>query len=100
MVYLVRTTRFLKFDDSLDEKSARLIEHIRKTYPQVRDMKFLSNVTGPIDEMHWVLQFDSLAAEDEWAGKIVQDKVYLNWFRETEGLITPGFDRLFREASG
>jgi hypothetical protein len=97
MVYLVRTIRFLKYDEGLEEASNKLFAHIRKSYPQIKDMKLLSNVTGPIDEMHWVLEFDSLAKEDEWAARIMQDDLYLNWFKEAEGKATPGFDRLYRD---
>jgi hypothetical protein len=73
------------------------MEHIRKTYPQIKDMKFLWNVTGPINESHWVLHFESLADEDDWAQKIINDEKYLNWMKATEGILTPGIDRLYRE---
>ena len=35
MVYLVRTLRMLKFDDSITEKTKDLMEHIRKTYTEI-----------------------------------------------------------------
>ena len=51
-----------------------------------------------INEIHWVMHFESLAEEDDWAAKIVQDEVYLNWFIKAEGVLTPGVDRLYRDA--
>ena len=98
MIYLVRTQRFIRFDESINEKAAKLEEHISKNYPQVKDMKYLMNVTGPIDEGHWMLQFDSLADEEDWAKKISQDEVYHQWFNDIEGVLTPGFDRLYRDS--
>ncbi len=98
MVYLVRTSRYLKFDESIEEKTTKLFEHLNNNYPQIKDMKFLWNVTGPINEVHWMMQFDSLADEDEFAAKVIQDKVYHDWFKASEGIITPGFDRLYRDA--
>ena len=96
MVYLVRTQRFIKFDDSIYEKAAKLDEHISKNYPQVKGMKYMMNIAGPIDEGHWLLQFDSLADEEDWAKKVSQDEVYRQWFRDIEGILTPGVDRLYR----
>lgn len=97
MVYLVRTTQFLKFDESFEEEGKKLWEHLRNSYPQIKEMKFLFNVTGPINELHWLLKFDSLADEDEWATKVVRDEVYLNWMSAMEGVMTPGIDKLYRE---
>ena len=96
MVYLVRTQRFIRFDSGIDEKAAKLAEHISTNYPQVKDMKYLMNIAGPIDEAHWMLHFDSLADEEDWAKKISQDEVYRQWFRDIEGILTPGVDRLYR----
>jgi hypothetical protein len=99
MVYLVRTSRYLKFDESFEGKTSKLMEHIRKTYPQIKDMKLLFNVAGPVNETHLVLEFASLADEDEWAAKVMQDKLYLEWFRASMGVMSPPVDRLYRDAS-
>jgi hypothetical protein len=98
MVYLVRTMRFLKYDENMDKETQNLFEHMKKTYPQIKDLKVLFNITGPINEFHCVMHFDSLADEDEWASQIVKDEVYLNWFQKADGIFTPGVDRLYRDA--
>jgi hypothetical protein len=97
MIYLVRTFSFLKYDESLEEATTQLTKHLKKNYPQIKDLKMLWNVTGPINQSHWVFVFDSLATEDEWAGKIIQDEVYLNWFMKSEGSVGPIVDRLYRD---
>ena len=98
MVYLVRTMQYLKFDESFEGATGKLVKHLRESCPQVKEMRVLWNVPGPINEVHWVLAFESLAAEDDWASKIVKDEIYLNWMMKAEGLITPGVDRLYRDA--
>jgi hypothetical protein len=90
--------RFLKYDENIEGETDKLVEHMKRNYPQIKEMKLLSNITGPINEIHWVMHFDSLAEEDEWAAKIVQDEVYVNWFIKAEGILTPGVDRLYRDA--
>ena len=98
MVYLVRTCRYLKFDEGVEEKTNKLIEHIGKTYPEIKEMKFLWNVAGPVNEMHWVLHFESLADEDSWAAKVMKDELYTDWFVAAQGVISPFVDRLYRDA--
>ncbi len=100
MIYFVRTMRFLKYDENFEQQSSKVFSHMRKQYPKIRDMKFLMNVTGPINEMHWVIQFDSLADEDEWAGKLMRDETYMSWMMASEGIIgSDVVDRLYREES-
>ena len=98
MIYLVRTAQSLKFDEDLFEKTNNLIEHIGESYPLIKDMKVLYNITGPVNEVHWVLEFESLADEDEWGTMIMQDEHYIGWLRESHGIISPFVDRLYREA--
>jgi hypothetical protein len=98
MVYLVRTASYLSFDESFEGKTNTLMEHIRKSYPQIKDMKFLWNVAGPVNEMHWVLEFASLADEDDGAAKIMQDKLYGEWLRASMEVMSPPIDRLYRDA--
>jgi hypothetical protein len=98
MIYLVRSSRFLKFDEGFEEKTDKLVEHLRKSYPQIKDMKFLWNVAGPVNEIHWVLEFASLADEDAWAAKIIKDEVYREWFQASMELMSAPVDRLYRDA--
>jgi hypothetical protein len=73
MVYLVRTCRFLKDWE-----------------------KAWKSIAGPIDELHWVVAFDSLADEERFALKAMEDEVYGKTFMDFEGRLTPFVDRLYR----
>jgi len=100
MVYLTRSMRILKFDEAIEESSKKLIAHFRTSYPQIKDMRFVWNVTGRLDEMHWLLAFDSLAAEDDWAAVVMGDPVYGEWFTAMDGKIGDIVDHLFRDIPG
>jgi len=96
---LVRTVEFLKFDSSLEEKMTKLFEHFGKSYPQIKGIKFLMNITGPINQSHMVFKFDSLADEETWATSVIKDDIYLDFLKASEGITTPGVDHLYREFS-
>jgi len=96
MVYLVRTTRFRKDWDKAWEALSGLAEHVKKTYKEVKDSYVLSNIAGPIDAMHWVLEFGSLAEEERFAAEVVKDEAYGSAFMAFEGRLEPFVDRLYR----
>lgn len=100
MVYLVRSMRILKFDEAIDEVSKKLVAHLKKKYPQIKDLRIVWNVAGRLDEMHWLFAFDSLAAEDEWAGAVMGDPEYGAWWMAIDGKIGDIEDRLFRDMPG
>jgi hypothetical protein len=96
MVYLVRTCKFLKDWEKAWQSISGLSDHLKKDYKEVKDSYFLSNIAGPIDELHWVLEFESLAEEERFAAKAMKDEAYGKAFMEFEGRLTPFVDRLYR----
>ena len=96
MVYLVRTSKFLKDWDKAWEAIAGLSEHVKKQYKEVKDSYFLSNIAGPIDEIHWVVAFESLADEERFASKAMKDEAYGKAFMDMDGRLSPFVDRLYR----
>ena len=69
----------------------------------MRTSKFLKDwdkaweaIAGPIDELHWVVEFNSLADEERFASKAIKDEAYGKAFMEFEGRLTPFVDRLYR----
>jgi hypothetical protein len=96
MVYLVRTSRFLKDWEKAWKSIAGLSDHLKEEYKEVKESYFLSNIAGPIDQLHWVLAFDSLADEERFASKAMEDKTYAKAFADFEGRLTPFMDRLYR----
>jgi hypothetical protein len=48
--------------------------------------------------MHWALDFASLADEDDWAAKIIQDERCTGWSKGASGVMSPPVDRLYRDA--
>jgi len=96
MVYLVRTCKFLKDWEKAWEGVTGLSDHLKKSYKEVKDSYFLSNIAGPIDELHWVVEFESLADEERFAAKAMKDEDYGKGFMAIEGRLTPFVDRLYR----
>jgi hypothetical protein len=96
MVYLVRTCSYIKDWEKAWEAVAGLSEHVKKAYKEVKESYFLSNIAGPIDQLHWVLAFDSLADEERFASKAMEDKDYGKAFMQFAGRLTPFVDRLYR----
>ena len=76
---------------------SELEERLRDNYPQIKEMKTLWNVTGAVDGFHIVLGFESLADEEDWAAKIMQDQHYRDWFEASIGVLAPMVDHLYRE---
>ena len=99
MVYMVRTVDILDFEADLQEQMGKLVEHFSKSYPQIKGIKFLMNITGPINQTHMVLKFESLADEETWATSVITDDVYLDFLKASKGVTTPGVDHLYREFS-
>lgn len=96
MVYLVRTFGFLKDWEKAWEAIEGLSKHVAKEYKEVKASYFLSNIAGPIDQMHWVVEFESLADEERFAAKAVKDEAYGKAFMAFEGSLSPFVDRLYR----
>jgi len=96
MVYLVRTSRILKDWEKAWKTASGLSEHIKKEYKQVKDSYFLTNIAGPTDLVHWVVKFNTLADEESFALKAMEDKAYFKGIIALEGLVEPWVDRLYR----
>jgi hypothetical protein len=96
MVYLVRTCKFLKDWEKAWQSIADLSDHLKKNYKEVKNSYFLSNIAGPIDELHWAVEFESLAEEERFASKAMKDEAYGKAFMDFEGRLTPFVDRLYR----
>ena len=98
MVYLVRTGSILKDCEKAWKVAIDLSDHIKKEYKEVKDSYFLTNIAGPTDQVHWVVEFGSLADEERFASKAMEDKVYFKAMQDMEGLTSPLVDRLYRRA--
>jgi len=96
MVYLVRTGSILKDWEKAWKAASELSGHIKEEYKEVKDSYFLTNIAGPTDQVHWVVEFETLADEEQFARKAMEDKVYFKGMTAMEGLATPLVDRLYR----
>jgi hypothetical protein len=96
MVYLVRTSKILKDWEKAWKIATGLSEHIKKQYKEVKGSYFLTNIAGPTDQIHWVVEFSSLADEESFAMKVWEDKTYFKGIADIEGLVSPMVDRLYR----
>jgi hypothetical protein len=96
MVYLVRTSNILKDWEKAWKIASSLSEHIKKEYRQVKDSYFLTNIAGPINQIHWVVEFASLADEESFAQKAMEDKTYFKGVADIADLVSPMVDRLYR----
>jgi hypothetical protein len=96
MVYLVRTSSILKDWEKAWKLAAGLSDHLKKEYQEVKDSYFLSNIAGPVDQVHWVVEFASLADEERFAARAMEDKTYFKAMEGMLGLTTPSVDRLYR----
>ena len=96
MVYLARTARITGDWETVSEAYEQVAKHVKANYAQVGDSYFLMNITGPINEVRWVLEFESLADEEQYALKVVDDSTYLEAMKKTIGHLTSPVDRLYR----
>ena len=96
MVYLVRTSDFTGDWDKGWNILSDMVQYIGQKYDQVKDSYLMTNIAGPTDQVHWILTFDSLAAEEAFAVKVFQDPKYMESMRNLVGLLTAPIDRLYR----
>jgi len=97
MVYLVRTAHIINDWEKVGELYRDLSTHIKEKYEQVKDSYFLLNIAGPVDQIHWVIAFDSLADEESYAHKVMDDPKYVEAMKMTMDLMSPPVDRLYRK---
>ena len=102
MVSLVRTFRvtgdWRKFWQWVEENG----DSVTKKYPEVKSTEMWMNIAGPLNEVHWILQFESLADEEQFALKAMEDEEYFKRMEEVAEFLDPNFgeDRLYRKLSG
>lgn len=75
---------------------SEFIKYVGQNYDQVKDSYLMTNIAGPTDQGHWVLGFDSLADEEDFAVKVIQDSKYIEAMKSFDGLLTAPIDRLYR----
>ena len=47
------------------------------------------NIAGPVDQFHWVMAFESLADEENYAHKVMDDPKYVESMKKTMDLMSP-----------
>ena len=76
MVYLVRSARAQQGRAQVALPWAvEIANYLNENYPET-SVKVVRNINGPIDQVHWVAQYESLAALEETRKKLEQDGAY------------------------
>ena len=76
MVYLVRSARAQQGRSQAALPWAfEVATYLNENYPQV-NVKVLRNISGPIDQVHWVARYESLAALEETRNTMAKDETY------------------------
>jgi hypothetical protein len=96
MVYLVRTSEITGDWERAWATYTDIIKYIGQNYDQVKESYLMTNIAGPTNKVHWVLSFETLADEEDFAIKVFQDSRYMETMKSLDGLITPPNDRLYR----
>jgi hypothetical protein len=96
MVYQIRTRSVLKDWEKARKSASDLSDHIENEYKGVKDSNFLTTIAGPVDQEHWVGEVRSLADEEQFASKAMQDKFYIKVMEDMDRLTSPLVDRLCR----
>jgi hypothetical protein len=99
MVKLVRTYSILDNWEEVQKNQKELNDYLKKNYSEIKDGYFLMGITGPINEFHWVLDFESLADEEIFATKVVEDSRYLETMKSFAGSASMPIDHLYRSFS-
>jgi hypothetical protein len=95
VVYLIRNTR-VAHDWEKMEGAARALTAYWAKQPQVKSVEVWSNIAGPQDEYQFVVKFDSLADEEQFALKLWDDKGYESVMRQFMEVFELGEDLLKR----
>jgi hypothetical protein len=76
MVYLVRSARAQQGRSQAALPWAfQVATYLNENYPQV-NVEVLRNINGPIDQVHWVARYESLAALEEIRNTLAKDDAY------------------------
>ena len=98
MVYLVRSEliRESKWKEGF-EFALKARDYIRKD-PLVVQAEVLTGINGTLNRLSWVIAFNSLADEEKWGVKSMDDPEYVSLLQESLGLAVENSseDNLFR----
>jgi hypothetical protein len=76
MVYLVRSARAQQgLAQAALPWAIQIANYVNENYPETH-IEVLRNISGPIDQVHWVAKYESLAAMEETKKKLDKDDVY------------------------
>jgi len=75
----------------------KVAEHVNKTSREIH-VEVLNNISGRLDQIHWIMRSESLASFEEVISKIDADDKYQAFVREAndQGLFTKIVDELYR----
>jgi hypothetical protein len=101
MVYLTRTTLIKenKWREALDN-AIEMNTYAQKD-PLVVNAEVIQGITGDLNRIYWVAQFNSLADEEKWAEQTRTDTKYMEFMSKSMGLFVENstVDNLFRTLS-
>lgn len=76
MVYLIRSARALQGRaQTALPWAVQVADYVNEHYPDVH-MEVWRNIDGPIDEVHWVVRYASLAVLERTKDQLDQDEAY------------------------
>ena len=99
MVTLVRRERITGTTPEDWEKAWEMTLKMRDYFrgcPEVKTAEILTNITGRLDEVRHVLTFESLADEEKWALRIMEDQAYISLMGEGAAVGDVPTDFLYR----
>jgi hypothetical protein len=76
MIYLLRSARALQGEAPLALPFAvEVANYLNEHYPEI-SIEVWRNVSGPIDQVHWVARYESLADMESVRQRLEQDDAY------------------------
>ena len=76
MIYLMRSARAQQGRSQAALPWAfEVADYLNENYPEVT-VEVWRNISGPIDQVHWVARYESLAALEETRTKLEKDDTY------------------------
>ncbi len=95
MIHLVRSAEVVGDWEKVGKALNEMLE-AAKAHEKVRESYLMFNVTGLLNEVHWVLTFDSLADEDAWAASVMGDEGYIKAMTDMSEEVDAVEDNLYR----
>jgi hypothetical protein len=86
MIYYTRSAEILDGKNAAAmEFAVKVASYVNDNYPGL-NVRVLSNVSGQVNQVHWVSGYESLAALEETSAKIGADSGYQEIVATAEGL--------------